>query len=387
MMNIKSVTASLLMVTIVGIGALNVKHLIENPTDEVLTTSNELTSYFNENFVDKFKFVNLYGAVQKWMGKNEVDNFDIVKDDQGKLHFEYFAKGPNDMTEISEAMRDFKQHLDLFGLELAFIMPPDKTIRGYTTFSPGLPYNYSNEGADDFLKQLDTYDIKYVDLREGILESGIDPSQLFFNTDHHWTPQTAFWGFGQVVKFLNEQYNFDLNEVYSKVEQYEFVNLPQCFLGSQGKRTGVIYSGLDDFMVIQPTFETLLTYTWAGQSVTGPFNETVLRTEWLSSNLGIEADRYMTYLGGNYGEVTITNHLNEDGPKILMIKDSFMLPLAAFLSTSVEEIKLIDLRYYEGQNLYELVQTYRPDVVLVSASPTDLVPDFFNFVGGDLNGD
>ena len=140
---------------------------------------------------------------------------------------------------------------------------------------------------------------------------------------------------------------------------------------------------MDDFIVIKPMFETNLTYTWDGNMVTGTFDETVLQTYWLSEGLGIEADRYMVYLGGNYGEVRIKNNLYETGPKILMIKDSFMLPLAAFLSTTVGEMKLIDLRYYEGCSLYELVPMYQPDIVLVSVSPSNLVPEFFNFSKGE----
>lgn len=382
-MKLKSVTAILLLASMLGVGALNVVHLAQMPSEEMLVNSTQIDAYYSENFIGKFGFVNLYGAIQKWLGKNEVDNFDVVRDEQGKLHFSYFTTGPNDMSVITQQMVDFKTHLDLFDLDLAFIMPPDKFVKGYTTFSEGLPYNYANEGADEFLKALKQHDIDYLDLREGILESGIPASQLFFNTDHHWTPETAFWGFSQVVSFLNEKYGFELDKTYTDINQYEQILYPQSFLGSLGKRTGAIYAGMDDFTVINPTFETNLTYTWNHQTATGAFDETVLQTYWLSEELGIEADRYMAYLGGNYGEVTIKNNLNENGPKILMIKDSFMLPLAAFLSTTVSEITLIDLRYYDGTPLYELVQTYRPDVVLVSASPPDLVPEFFNFAEGE----
>ncbi|MFR7895891.1 hypothetical protein [Turicibacter sanguinis] len=46
-------------------------------------------------------------------------------------------------------------------------------------------------------------------------------------------------------------------------------------------------------------------------------------------------------------------------------------------------MKLIDLRYYEGGSLYELVPMYQPDIVLVSVSPSNLVPEFFNFSKGE----
>lgn len=382
-MKVKSVTTSVLMVSILGMSALNIFHLIQTPKEVELDNPTQLETYFNENFIGKIQFVDFYGVIQKWMGKNEVDNFDVIRDEQGKLHFSYFSKGPNDMSEINQEMKNFKNYLDLYAVDVAFIMPPDKVIKGYTTFSKGLPYNYANEGADEFLRKLSEDKIDYLDLREDILQSGIEPSDLFFDTDHHWTPRTAFWGFTQVVSFLNERYGLVLDEGYTDLNQYEQISYPQSFLGSLGKRTGYGYAGMDDFIVIKPMFETNLTYTWDGNTVTATFDETVLQTHWLSEDLGIEADHYMVYLGGNYGEVRIKNNLYGNGPKILMIKDSFMLPLAAFLSTTVGEMKLIDLRYYEGGSLYELVPMYQPDIVLVSVSPSNLVPEFFNFSKGE----
>ena len=275
-MKVKSVTTSILMVSILGMSALNIFHLIQTPKEVELDNPTQLETYFNENFIGKIQFVDFYGVIQKWMGKNEVDNFDVIRDEQGKLHFSYFSKGPNDMSEINQEMKNFKNYLDLYAVDVAFIMPPDKVIKGYTTFSKGLPYNYANEGADEFLRKLSEDKIDYLDLREDILQSGIEPSDLFFDTDHHWTPRTAFWGFTQVVSFLNERYGLVLDEGYTDLNQYEQISYPQSFLGSLGKRTGYGYAGMDDFIVIKPMFETNLTYTWDGNMVTGTFDETVL---------------------------------------------------------------------------------------------------------------
>ncbi|RXD25174.1 hypothetical protein EJB02_22500, partial [Acinetobacter baumannii] len=81
-----------------------------------------------------------------------------------------------------------------------------------------------------------------------------------------------------------------LDEGYTDLNQYEQISYPQSFLGSLGKRTGYGYAGMDDFIVIKPMFETNLTYTWDGNTVTATFDETVLQTHWLSEDLGIEAD-------------------------------------------------------------------------------------------------
>ncbi len=179
-----------------------------------------------------------------------------------------------------------------------------------------------------------------------------------------------------------------MDESLTKISQYHFKTYRQFFLGAQGRRTGVLYSGLDDFTVIEPTFKTEYTYDWTDQgeqyTLSGPFHGTVLNDWSLDETVTyLDRDRYSAYLGGNFGEATITNHLNEEGLKVLMIKDSYMLPLAAFLSAEVSEIKLIDLRYYTGKNMFEFATAYQPDLVIVSVNPTNLVPEFFKFGEGE----
>ena len=134
-MKLKSVTTILLMITIIGIGVFNFIHLSQTPATETITSVKELETYFNENFINRFEFINLYGGIQKILGKNEVDQFDIIRDEQGKLHFQYFADGPNDMSEIVNQLQDYRNYLDLIKVNLLFVLPPDKVLRGYTTFS------------------------------------------------------------------------------------------------------------------------------------------------------------------------------------------------------------------------------------------------------------
>ena len=81
-MKVKSVTTSVLMVSILGMSALNIFHLIQTPKEVELDNPTQLETYFNENFIGKIQFVDFYGVIQKWMGKNEVYNFDVIRDEQ-----------------------------------------------------------------------------------------------------------------------------------------------------------------------------------------------------------------------------------------------------------------------------------------------------------------
>ena len=77
------------------------------------------------------------------------------------------------------------------------------------------------------------------------------------------------------------------------------------------------------------------------------------------------------YFGGDYPEVIIKNNTLNNG-KILLIKDSFSLPFAAYLSTVVGEIHMIDLRYYKQQTVLDYIDDYQPDMVIILYNPSVL---------------
>ena len=66
------------------------------------------------------------------------------------------------------------------------------------------------------------------------------------------------------------------------------------------------------------------------------------------------------------------------GIKVLFIKDSFSLPLSAFLSNVCSDVYLVDPRYYDG-DITDLTNKLKTDFVFVTFSPPNLTMEFFNF--------
>lgn len=60
----------------------------------------------------------------------------------------------------------------------------------------------------------------------------------------------------------------------------------------------------------------------------------------------------------------MTNENNPDGPRIILIRDSFSCALAPFLALSCGELITVDLRYYDGHLLTEL-SDLQPDLVVL----------------------
>lgn len=302
----------------------------------------------NENVVARYQLIDAYGYLQRLMAKNEENNFEVIKDKNRFLHYTYFGAKVKDTENLVKRTLQYKESIKNKDTQFLYVMTPDKVIDGYTEFDSGLPYHYANETADLFLSNLDRNKISYIDLRDNITNSGIELSELFYKTDHYWKIKTE-----------------------------------DSYIGSMARKAGIIYSGVDDFTLIYPKFFTDYIYESSifdyNQKVTGRFEQSLINFENLRNQgqmYDVKEDKYSSYLYGNKGIAHITNQLNTKGPKILIVKDSFMVPVAAFLSSVCSEIYLVDPRYYEGDIIEYTNSIPDLDYVMVSFTPQDLTEEF-----------
>ena len=69
-------------------------------------------------------------------------------------------------------------------------------------------------------------------------------------------------------------------------------------------------------------------------------------------------------LNGITGFLRIKNRLIDNDYKILIIKDSFALPVVAFLSTCINQIDLIDLRDKPKADLESIINNNNYDLII-----------------------
>lgn len=385
------------IVTALLIGILwfsySILSLFTNSQALIAATQGEITSIFSrisavvdDSVPYKMLWIESYGFMQKLLFKEEENNFEVIQDTEGKLHYAFFADEANDVSSIVRTVNILNWKLGPSKADLVVLMPPDKVIESYTQFSEGLPYSYSNETADNFLLKLEESGISTFDFRDKINSSQLDKSKLFFNTDHHWTVESGFWAFTELVNYLEARgYQLDPDKFYTDSNNYNFITYPESYIGSMGRKTGVLYGGVDDFTLIYPKFKTNYNYTAISPGVnietSGRFEDALLNG--YAFNLKdydsiMNADKYFSYLYGNQAFVSIVNHDKPDGIRVLMIKDSMSVPMASFLSTVVKEIVLIDPRYYK-EDIAQYAHEEKFDLVLVSIYPPNLTEEFFEY--------
>ena len=173
---------------------------------------------------------------------------------------------------------------------------------------------------------------------------------------------------------LNKLYGFEYNEQYTDLKNFNIETYEDWFLGSYGKKTGrfIVSGGAEDIDIITPKFDTDLTQEqpFKNEIIRGPFDETVLKKTHINTKDYYGRNPYATYSGGDFQLQIIKNHLNPEGKKIIMIRDSMACVVTPFLSLNASELHILDMRDFanvsgERINVYDYINQEKPDYVIV----------------------
>ncbi|SBW09844.1 conserved exported hypothetical protein [uncultured Eubacteriales bacterium] len=325
-------------------------------------------------------FIQLYGGAQRITGRRMVvdmadPDYTVARLNDGSLAFQNLTTAPSDQTAHARAIADLRDYAEEeLGAPLLYIQAPQKIE---TDQLPDGMENYGNQDADQLLDALSDLDVDTLDLRPALQDAARDPETpaLYFNTDHHWTPEGAFLGYQALSAELKEKYGYAADPQFLETASYEVTTYDDWFLGSQGKRVGTLYGGVDSINLWKPRFATDFTYSSPAffDDRTGPFETSLLFPERLEPKDYFGGNPYTLYSGGDYPLARMYNNLNPDGPRILLIRDSFSCALAPFLALQCGELMTMDMRYFTD-DLASYLDWLNPDLVLVmySASATRL---------------
>lgn len=321
----------------------------------------------NKDLSQVHVFIQAYGLFQRLSGRRVIEDLGqsaaVAKLNNGTLNFIDLSNKEVDLDRHVLNTERLDRALGKEGIPYLFVLAPQKIEPGTDPLPDGL-HDRANGRADAFLSALGDRGTDTLDLRPLFMETD-DYASWFFRTDHHWRPEAAFYAWGALTEVLEESYGLDVGGEYTDEANWDISILNGWFLGSQGKRVGSLYAGVDDFTIYTPKFKTDLTYTCPSQAIdrSGSLNESVCFPERTEQKDWFGGNPYTYYAGGDYPIATIVDHSNPDGPKLLLIRDSFACAITPFLALSCSELTTVDLRYLE-QDLLETIQQIDPDLVL-----------------------
>ena len=334
---------------------------------------------FNQNLFGKSCFVEILGAFNRILNKQIVldknARYTVYKMNNGQLTWNYVGY---DVSGFSENFNAFADKMRDLRVPLLFVQAPFK-INKYDNKLPYGIVDETNLSADAFLNGI-AANCDIFDLREEMNKTESEYSSFFYSTDHHWTAEAGLWASGMLARKLKNLFNIDLDVTHLAKTDYSYINFHDYLLGSQGKRTGLFYSGLDDFMLIEPKYRTDYIVTIPGRNITktGDYSDSLLFKEYLGKNYYSD-DPGRVYTGDNYALMIIENKLCINQTKVLLIKDSFSKSVIPSFASTCHQLHVIDLRTFKG-SVVEYIKENDIDCTVVMYNPSVVVnPAFFQF--------
>ena len=149
---------------------------------------------------------------------------------------------------------------------------------------------------------------------------------IYYRTDHHWTSLGAFYGANAIFEALGLE-PIDLND-------YQKTTVTDQFNGTLFSSSGVRWLAPDQIDTYVPDAGIKVTSWFKGAPVEGSL--------YVDSYLEVK-DKYSCFLGGRQ-PLCVVEKEGSDGPKALIIRDSYSDSLTPFLTERFSEIHLIDPR-------------------------------------------
>ena len=349
-------------------------------------TLSEMKDAISTTYVTEIKqkddFINLNGLFARLTGKRTCNN--VYRLNNGMLSSISVAY---DTIHNAQRVEELAKQLKNASIDYVYVQLPAKMDINNQLLPYGITSEVNNN-ANQVVNYLKSNGVNVIDLRDTMADTPDHISEYFYKTDHHWTPVGAFKAFQEISLYLQKLYpDEEIDGYCQNIDNWDVRRKENWFLGSWGKRTGTLYAGSDDLVWLMPRFETEMSssFVYEDEFFYGTFSDANIRSLYIDNKDYFRYNAYCVYMGGDYPLVKHRNAKATSELKILIVKDSFALPLEAFMSTVFKEVDVVDLRYYKAGSLDEYILDSKPDIVLMCYSAGSVDSDALFGTGADTN--
>lgn len=274
----------------------------------------------------------------------------------------------NDTKNSMAKYASLDNYLKKEGIPFLYWAAPSKVCAWDDELPKGVMH-YGNYNIDLYTQALDYYGIENIDMRQVLLKSGLDYYSLFYRTDHHWNIDAGIWAASVIEEEIKRRYDIEMDYVYD-LGTFKRTTYENAMFGSIGQGITHFVEKSENFDILYPEFETNFRLEIPDNEIdaTGSFEDIFINYDDLEYCINQGGGyAYEQILYGNRPYVKITNLLNTDGPKILMIRDSFSSAAVPYLTLSCSELVLLDTRYFTG-SVINCIDSFKPDLVMTLQS-------------------
>ena len=314
----------------------------------------DFETYTTDQFIGRDAWVDLKARTERALGKKENNNVYFADNDTLITRFDQ-PKDPERVTDNLNYVNNFVENVDI---PVVFSLIPTQAC----IWADRLPEGAPNASQTDLMAQAQgaVTGAVWADVYTPLMEH--KDEDIYYRTDHHWTSLGAYYGYTGLASALGYD-PVPLSDYTPTVRSTEFY-------GTVFSSSGVRWVSPDTITTYVPDDGiTVVSHTY--DNAGNPVEEQ--RALYVESFLSVK-DKYSMFLGGNQSLGVVKNANNPDGPKLLIIRDSYADSLVPFLTAHYSEIHLIDPRYYH-LSVKDYVEQNGIDQALVLYSVPNFVSD------------
>ena len=246
---------------------------------------------------------------------------------------------------------------DSAGVPVYFALIPGAAEIWGDLLPPGAP-NDSQKATID--RAYEYVSAQTVDMYAPLAAHADEP--IYYRTDHHWTTLGAYYGYTALAEAMG----------FAPVPLSDYTEtvVTEEFYGTAYSASGFAWVRPDRISAyVEQGDAAILSYP-AGAPLPGAlYDESYLARK----------DKYSYFYGGNTPRLTVET--GAPGPRLLILRDSYMDSLSPYLFAHFSELDILDLRYYRSSLAAHIAET-APDAVLVCYSVADFAEDANIFLMG-----
>lgn len=347
--------------------------------DSVKSLSVRLTDAMkSDELFHKDELITLNGLYGRLTDRHLYNN--VIRMKNGMLNYGITELKPK-AVKITEALSDLNVFVEEQGGKFLYVQFPGKYDKENLLMPDGLSMQIPKE-ITGLLDDIRKTGVDVLDVQPPLSTTVEDIEENYYRTDHHWKPSAAMKGTRLIMEHLQKLFpEENLSGGLFDDNRWTIHEMTDQFLGSMGRRVGPLFSGVDDLEWLTPNFETDLSFYCPDPELffAGDYETAFVRDIYLEPGLNkMRADNYFVYVGDNYPLVRTRNLDAPSEKKVLLLHDSYCIPVITYLSLAFREVNSIDTRYYEETSVKEFINWNRPDIVIMALSPYPNVIDHDN---------
>ncbi|MGO4548871.1 DHHW family protein [Paenibacillus sp. 2TAB23] len=316
------------------------------------TFSDESESYVTDHFPFRNQWVWTKSMLEQLRLQQE--NNGIYKGADGYLFEKLSAPAYAEIKEYAAAVQLYAQNHP--NANMTFMLAPT-SIGLYPERLPWLAEAYPQDEINRFIGKQVQGSLTFMDGFDFLDSAAHSDKPIYYKTDHHWTTYGAYLAYAAYAKQMG----------WTPAAESDFAieTITDSFLGSYHTRSqfsGVKPDAIEAYKD-KSGIQTDMYIADMDQTVNSMYDPSYLAKK----------DKYSYFLGGVHALITLHSKLPANQAqldKMLVIKDSYAHSFLPFLTQHVQDIHVIDIRYYNGSISDYMAENGIEDVLMLFNTTT-----------------